>query len=391
MRTIGKEKAGSAPAYLVLEDGTVWPGTAHGAARTTLGEVVFNTSMTGYQEIITDPSYRGQFVLMTYPHIGNVGVNPEDEESARPWLSGLIVREMNERPSSWRSAESLPDYLARHDVPAITGVDTRALTLHIRERGSLKAALSTLPGVSPADLWQQARRWPGLDGRDLVREVTHAAPFTWQEGAGSWQPLADSAGPLRPIPDGRVRIAVLDFGVKRNILRRLAAHGAVLTIFPADTPAGQLLAMHPDGVFLSNGPGDPAGVPYAVATVEQLLASGLPMFGICLGHQIMALALGGRTHKMKFGHHGGNQPVLDLAGGRVQITAQNHSYVVDPAALLPEVEITHSNLNDGSVEGMRLRNRPVFSVQYHPEASPGPHDADYLFAEFIRAIREKKA
>ncbi len=378
-------------AYLVLEDGTVWPGEAHGATATALGEVVFNTSMTGYQEIITDPSYRGQFVLMTYPHIGNVGINPEDEESERPWLSGLIVREMNAQPSNWRSSEPLPDYLARHNVPAISGVDTRALTLHIREKGSLKAALSTLPDVSPHDLWEQARQWPGLGGRDLVKEVTHTTPFTWQEGNGHWQPLADSNGPRRPAPDGHVHIAVYDYGVKRNILRRLADHGAVLTIFPADTPAEQLLEIQPDGVFLSNGPGDPAGVPYAVAAVKRLLESGLPMFGICLGHQILALALGGQTYKMKFGHHGGNHPVEDLQSGRVQITAQNHSYVVDSDTLPPEVEITHRNLNDGSVEGMRLRDRPVFAVQYHPEASPGPHDADYLFEQFIRVVREKRA
>ncbi len=391
METIDKKIAGDSPAYLVLEDGTIWPGEAYGAMRTTFGEIVFNTSMTGYQEIITDPSYRGQFVVMTYPHIGNVGVNPEDEESERPWLSGLIVREMSRQPNNWRSVESLPDYLGRHNVPAISGVDTRALTLHIREKGSLKAALSTLPGVSPPDLWQQARQWSGLDGRDLVREVSHAVPFGWQETSTVWQPLADSHGPLRPAVEGSVRIAVYDFGVKRNILRRLVTHGAALTVFPAATPAEQLLAMHPDGIFLSNGPGDPAGVPYAVTTVQKLLASGLPMFGICLGHQILALALGGRTHKMKFGHHGGNQPVIDLRSGHVQITAQNHSYVVDPAALPPEIEITHRNLNDGSVEGMRLRDRPVFAVQYHPEASPGPHDADYLFEQFIRIIREKKA
>ncbi len=382
------ERKPNATAYLVLEDGTIWSGQAHGAIVTGLGEVVFNTSMTGYQEIITDPSYRGQIVIMTASHIGNVGMNPDDEESERPWLSGLVARAISPVASNWRAKETLSPYLARHGIPAISGVDTRALTLHIREKGAMRAAISTDPNASLVSLRRQVQAWPGLDGRDLVQEVTTVAPYTWQAGSGTWELLADSQG-AHQLPDitDRVHVIVYDFGVKRNILRRLAAHGARLTVVPANTPVEQVLSLRPDGIFLSNGPGDPAALSYAAGAVAELLTHDIPLFGICLGHQILALATGAETYKMKFGHHGGNQPVKDALSGRVQITAQNHSYAVAADSLPPEIKVTHWNLNDGTVEGMQLRNKPVFSVQYHPEASPGPHDADYFFEQFIQAIR----
>ncbi|HEY65908.1 MAG TPA: glutamine-hydrolyzing carbamoyl-phosphate synthase small subunit [Caldilineae bacterium] len=368
---------------LALEDGTIFEGEGFGAQTTVVGEVVFNTSMTGYQEIITDPSYRGQMVAMTVAHVGNVGVNPEDVESARPQVQAFIVRELSPVVSNWRAVESLSDYLARHGIPGLSEVDTRALTRHIRERGAMKAALST--EGAPADtLVRMAREWEGLEGRDVVQEVTCSEPYHWIEGViRQFQPHG-----FHPSEEHPFHVVAYDFGVKWNILRRLADHGCRVTVVPATTPATEVLALSPDGIFLSNGPGDPAGVPYAARAVAELLETGLPMFGICLGHQILGLALGGRTYKLKFGHHGGNQPVRDEATGVVQITAQNHNYAVDPESLDPsQVTITHWNLNDGTVEGMRLKNRPVFSVQYHPEASPGPHDADYLFGQFVELMK----
>jgi carbamoyl-phosphate synthase small subunit len=385
-------------AILVLEDGTVFEGEGFGAQTTVVGEVVFNTSLTGYQEVITDPSYRGQMVCMTLPHVGNTGVNAEDVESDRPQVTAFIVREVSPVVSNWRANETLPDYLARHGIPGISEVDTRALTGLLREKGVMRAALSTDGSCSSEELLAQARAWEGLDGRDLVSEVTCQEAYHWLDTTGpAWTPVpagrnrAEEAGfsthtaqtsPTLP------HVVAFDFGIKHNILRRLASHGLRVTVVPAQTTAEEVLALAPDGIFLSNGPGDPAGVPYAAEAVAALLDSRKPMFGICLGHQIIGLALGAKTYKLKFGHHGSNQPVSDVDATNVQITAQNHNYAVDEATLPQSVEVTHRNLNDGTVEGLRLTDRPVFCVQYHPEASPGPHDADLLFARFAGMIKQ---
>jgi carbamoyl-phosphate synthase small subunit len=381
-------------AILVLENGEIIRGQAFGAATTVVGEVVFNTSLTGYQEVITDPSYRGQMVCMTLPHVGNTGVNAEDVESDRPQITAFIVREVSPVVSNWRANEPLPDYLARHGIPGITEVDTRALTRRIREQGILHAALCTDGSRTAAELLEMARSWEGLDGRDLVREVTCSEPYNWADVTrADWtpvaagEPVAGASGPSAPVATDAPLVVAYDFGVKRNILRRLASHGLRVTVVPAGTPASAVLAMQPDGVFLSNGPGDPVGVPYAAEAVAELLTAGVPTFGICLGHQIIGRALGAETYKLKFGHHGSNQPVSDVDSTNVQITAQNHNYAVDEATLPANVEITHRNLNDGTVEGMRLIDRPVFCVQYHPEASPGPHDADLLFARFAEMVK----
>jgi len=367
---------------LALEDGTVFIGRGFGARATVVGEVVFNTAMTGYQEILTDPSYRGQMVVMTCPHIGNVGVNEEDVESDRPQVAAFIVRALSPAVSNWRAKESLDAYLARHGVPGLQGIDTRALTRLIRTKGAMKGALSTEEGIDPEALVEMARAWEGLEGRDVVREVTCAAPYEWTEGSGRWQPYG-----FHPDPEPRYHVVVYDFGVKRSILRRLVDRGCRVTVVPAYTPANEALRLRPDGILLSNGPGDPAGLPGIVNTVRRLLETGIPMFGICLGHQLIAQAIGARTYKLPFGHHGSNHPVREEATGRVRITAQNHNYAVDPDTLNPrEAIITHINLNDGTVEGLALRDRPVFSVQYHPEANPGPHDADPLFDQWVQRL-----
>ncbi len=381
-------------ATLALEDGVVLHGAGFGAETTVVAEVVFNTSLTGYQEVLTDPSYHGQMTAMTAAHIGNVGVNPADVESARPWVQGFIVREVSPCASNWRATETLPAYLTRHGIPGISEVDVRALTRHLRTRGVMKGALST-DGTSAARLVELARSWPGLDGRDLVREVTCPALHAWEEAS---DPAWEAAPGHAPASDAPL-IVVYDFGVKWNILRRLTRFGCRVVTAPAATPAEEVLALAPDGILLSNGPGDPAALTYAVEATRRLLAAAaprrntacIPLFGICLGHQILGLALGGHTYKLKFGHHGGNQPVKDLMSGRVQITSQNHNYAVEAASLPPQVAVTHWNLNDGTVEGMRLKDRPVFSVQYHPEASPGPHDADGLFLRFLDAVRHPSA
>ncbi|MFN8490545.1 MAG: glutamine-hydrolyzing carbamoyl-phosphate synthase small subunit [Caldilineaceae bacterium] len=382
-------------AILVLADGTTFYGKAFGAATTVVGEVVFNTSLTGYQEVITDPSYRGQMVCMTLPHVGNTGVNAEDLESDKPQITAFIVREVSPVVSNWRANETLPRYLERNGIPGISEIDTRALTRHLREKGVLHAALCTDGSRTAEQLLTLAQTWEGLDGRDLVREVTCQEPYHWVDGTKvEWTPVPAGRGagisqPLPPAPCSLPQVVAYDFGIKHNILRRLTSHGLRVTVVPANTSADEVLALHPDGIFLSNGPGDPAGVPYAAEAVNTLLKTKIPTFGICLGHQIIGLALGGETYKLKFGHHGSNQPVSDVGATNVQITAQNHNYAVNDKSLPANVEITHRNLNDGTVEGLRLTDRPVFSVQYHPEASPGPHDADLLFARFANLVKER--
>jgi len=342
--------------------------------------------MTGYQEILTDPSYRGQGVLFTASHIGNVGINPEDCESDAPQISAVVLRAISPVVSSWRASASLPEYLASHGVPGISGVDTRWLTRKLRDGGTQKSALSTC-GTSPEKLLEMARAWPGLDGRDMVREVTCPEAYTWLGDAGG--------GWVRQAPTAiHSRIVAYDFGIKHNILRHLARFGAQVTVVPADTPAREVLVLRPDGIFLSNGPGDPAGLPYAVETAAALIDSGVPILGICLGHQLIGRALGGETRRLKFGHHGGNHPVQHLASGKTLITAQNHNYCVEAGSLDPaEVEITYKSLNDDSLEGMRLKHKPVISVQFHPEAAPGPHDTHGsgrgtdIFGEFFALVR----
>jgi carbamoyl-phosphate synthase small subunit len=378
-------------ALLALADGALFAGTAFGAATTVVGEVVFNTSLTGYQEVITDPSYRGQMVCMTVPHVGNTGINAEDLESDRPQITAFIVREVSPVVSNWRAHETLPAWLERHAIPGIADVDTRALTRRLRDKGVLHGALCTDGSKSAEELIALARGWQGLDGRDLVREVTCHEPYNWVDGtrvewtpvpSGRWEPPTSAA-----LEADAPLVVAYDFGIKHNILRRLTSHGLRVTVVPAHTTAADVLALNPAGLFLSNGPGDPAGVPYAAQAVQDLLRAGLPTFGICLGHQIIGLALGARTYKLKFGHHGGNQPVSDVDSTNVQITAQNHNYAVDEGTLPANVQVTHRNLNDGTVEGMRLTDAPVFCVQYHPEASPGPHDADLLFARFAETVK----
>ena len=375
----------SDPALLALADGTVFRGRAFGARAEAVGELVFNTSMTGYQEILTDPSYEGQLVAMTYPEIGNVGVNREDVESRRPWVRGFVVREYRPVPSSWRAEESLGDYLARHGIPGIEGLDTRALVRHLRDHGAQEAVLSSVD-LDPARLVAKAKASPGLLGRDLVRTVTCAEPYEWTQGPWRLGRGYATAAECAAARGGRVlRVIAYDFGIKWNLLRGLVGAGCAVRVVPAGTPAADVLAARPDGVFLSNGPGDPDAVAGAPATVAALLGR-VPVFGICLGHQILALALGGRTFKLKFGHHGGNQPVKDLTTGRVEITAQNHGFAVDADSLGGRATVTHVNLNDRTVEGLVVKDAPAFSVQYHPEASPGPHDAHYLFRRFVELM-----
>lgn len=368
-------------AMLALEDGSIFIGEAFGAPGEAVFELVFNTSMTGYQEIITDPSYRGQGVLFTVPHIGNVGINLEDNEAVTPQVEAVVVRSLSPSVSNWRATRDLSGWLAEHGVPGISGVDTRRITRILRERGALKAALSTVIS-DPVELVARARAWPGLDGLDMVKAVTCAEPYAWMGDAGDPWVSATPSGQDTPL------VVLYDFGAKRNIMRHLAAAGLRVQVVPADTPATAVLAWQPAGVMLSNGPGDPAGLPYAVDAVRELIAADLPVFGICLGHQLIGRALGGSTSRLKFGHHSGNHPVQDVRTGAVAITAQNHNYQVDTTSLnLSEVEVTHISLNDGSLEGMRLRGKPVFCVQYHPEAAPGPHDAHGLFDEFMQLIQ----
>ena len=367
------------PALLALADGRVFRGEACGATGEAQGEVVFNTAMTGYQEILTDPSYRGQIVCMTYPLIGNYGINAEDMESRRPWVNGFIVKEACPFPSNWRGRMRLEDYMGEQGLVGIQGIDTRALTRCLRDHGAQDGIISTVE-LDAERLVERARALPGLVGRDLVSEVTVDRPYGWSEGR--WDP---ARGYLPP-PAARWRVVAYDSGIKQNILRQLASLGCAVEVLPARTPAAAVLEKEPDGVFLANGPGDPEGVPYLVESVRELIGR-VPIFGICLGNQILGLAFGGATYKLKFGHHGANHPVRDLLSGRVEITAQNHGIAVDPESVVPfGLEETHVNLNDRTSEGMRHRELPIFSVQYHPEASPGPHDAHYLFHRFVEMM-----
>jgi carbamoyl-phosphate synthase small subunit len=377
-------------AILALEDGTWFRGVSAGADGEARGEVVFNTSMTGYQEVLTDPSYAGQIVTMTAPLIGNYGVAPGDAESQSPHVAGFIVREASPIASNWRAEETLRDYLVRHGIVAIADIDTRALTRVLRSAGVMRGVIAT-GQVDPAELVEKARSIPQMEGADLVKDVTCDSPFEWRDRAalaGEADHAEFGISPQRRA-SRRLRVAAYDFGVKYNILRRLSAYGCDVQVFPATAPASDLLAIQPDGVFLSNGPGDPAALSYAIENVRTLTQSNVPMFGICLGHQIMGLAVGGQTFKLKFGHRGANHPVKELRSGKVEITSQNHGFAVDPHSLPSDTTVTHLNLYDGTVEGFRHTTKPFFSVQYHPEASPGPHDADYLFQQFLESMEKK--
>jgi len=377
----------TAPAVLALEDGTVFRGVAIGADGTATGEVVFNTAMTGYQEILTDPSYSRQIVTLTYPHIGNTGANPEDLESNSIHAAGLVVRDLPLLHSNWRATESLPDFLRRGGIVAIADIDTRQLTRILREKGAQAGCIAAGDAASRPDLAvAAAKRFPGLKGMDLAKVVTTKRAFQWNEGT-NW---ALEQGPKRR-PGQRLHVVAYDFGIKRNILRLLADHGCRMTVVPAQTPAEEVLALQPDGVFLSNGPGDPEPCDYAIAASRQFLADGVPLFGICLGHQLLGLATGARTAKMKFGHHGANHPVLELDTGRVFISSQNHGFAVDEATLPANVRATHRSLFDGSLQGIACTDRPAFSVQGHPEASPGPRDLAPLFSQFVESMLRKGA
>jgi carbamoyl-phosphate synthase small subunit len=370
-------------AWLVLADGTTFEGVPFGARGVTTGEAVFTTPMTGYQEVLTDPSFHGQLVAMTAPEIGNVGVNRDDGESVggAPHVAGFIVRDASPIASNWRSEETLDAYLARHGIVGIAEIDTRKLTRHLRDHGSQNAAIGT---EQPESLLRRARAAPDMNGLDLVRAVTPARPYVWTEGRGTWVTGRSRAA------EAEHDVVVLDFGIKRNILRCLVDHGCRLTVVPASTSASEILALRPDGVFLSNGPGDPAPVTYAVETIRALLGKA-PVFGICLGHQLLGLALGAKTYKLKFGHRGANQPVKDLATGRIEITTQNHGFCIDLATLPPGVRSTHVHLNDDTSEGLAVPDLRAFSVQYHPEAAAGPHDALYMFERFRETMRTSAA
>ncbi len=371
-------------AILALEDGTFFRGAAAGAEGEARGEVVFNTSMTGYQEVLTDPSYAGQIVTMTCPEIGNYGVSTEDTESRGPQVAGFIIRDESPVASNWRSEMTLRDYLVANHIVAISDIDTRALTRQLRSGGVMRGVIATGSALDVNTLVARANAIPPMEGSDLVRGVTAEQAFDWP------QEDPDEFGvPLERRATRRMKIAAYDFGMKWNILRRLSAHGCDVRVYPASTPASELLATRPDGVFLSNGPGDPAPLTYAIDNAKALVASKVPIFGICLGHQILGLAMGGTTFKLKFGHRGANHPVKKLATGKIEITSQNHGFAVDPQSLPSDVEVTHLNLYDGTVEGLRHKTHPVFCVQYHPEASPGPHDADYLFDDFLELIETR--
>lgn len=377
--------ANAKPAILVLADGTTYRGWSFGATGTTIGEVVFNTGMTGYQEVLTDPSYRGQMIVFTYPEIGNTGVNIEDEESSHPQVRGAIARNVCDRPSNWRSTSSLTDYLKKHNIPGIYGIDTRALTRKIRVLGAMNGGIST--ELDETDLLELVQTAPTMAGLNLVKEVTTKDVYEWSDpttNVWEFKPVSE------PIVEKQLTVVALDFGIKRNILRRLASYGCRVIVVPASMPAEEIMKYNPDGIFLSNGPGDPAANIEGIETTKALLTCQKPVFGICMGHQILGLSLGAQTYKLKFGHRGLNQPA-GLAQ-QVEITSQNHSFALDPDSLPDaDVEITHLNLNDRTVAGLKHKTLPMFSVQYHPEASPGPHDADYLFEQFVTSMRSSRA
>ena len=375
-------------ALLALEDGRTFEGESFGATGSCVGEVCFNTSMTGYQEVLTDPSYRGQIVAMTYPLIGNYGTNDSDAESRSPHVRGFVIEELSEVASNWRSQASLEEYLRKWNIPGVQGIDTRALTRHLRTLGAMKACLTT-EEIPETEAVRRAVEGEGVIGMDYVREVTAPQAYQWDPQDELSAPWATASGRKIALPPIRHRIVAYDYGIKENILRRLRQNGFAVTVVPATATAEEVLKMKPDGVFLSNGPGDPSVLDYAHEAVRGLMGR-TPIFGICLGHQMLGHAFGGRTFKLKFGHRGGNQPVKDLRTGKVAITSQNHGFAVDAESLPNEVEVTHINLNDGTVEGMRHRELPIFSVQYHPEAAPGPHDAGYFFAEFARLIESEQ-
>ena len=363
-------------AVLILEDGTLFSGRSVGSRGESVGEVVFNTAMTGYQEILTDPSYAHQFVTLTCPHIGNVGVNADDDESRRVYAAGLVIRDLPLTLSNFRAEESLPVFLCRQGIVAISDIDTRKLTRLLRDRGAMNGCLQA-GMIDPETALEKARAFPGLKGMDLAREVTTKTPYAWHEGV--WR----LEGRKGLAPATRCRVVAYDFGIKHNILRLLAEHGCEIQVVPAETTGAEVLALRPDGVFLSNGPGDPEPCGYAIQAIREILAVGIPIFGICLGHQLLALAAGARTLKMKFGHHGANHPVMDLESGQVLITSQNHGFTVDSNGLPDTVRVTHRSLFDGSIQGIELLNAPAFSFQGHPEASPGPHDIQALFERFV--------
>jgi len=371
-------------AFIALEDGSIWYGHSFGANKDQLGEVVFNTGMTGYQEILTDPSYNGQIVLMTYPEIGNYGINSSDVESRSVFANGFLIQNLNQ-PQSWRSELSLQEYLQKYEIPALEGIETRALTLKLRECGTMKAFISVSGKISEEQAVQKAKKWAGLDGQDYATKVTCPEIFVWDESGEQTK----TWGIAEKLPKTDLNIIAYDFGIKWNILRRLRLHGMKITVVPAKTPASDILAMNPDGVFLSNGPADPAAVKYAIDNIKQLIGK-LPLMGICLGHQLLGLALGAKTKRLKFGHHGCNHPVKDLKTGKVEITSQNHNYMLDENSMNENIIITHINLNDNTVEGIRHATAPAFSVQYHPEAAPGPHDPEYLFQRFRKMILDTK-
>ena len=373
------------PAHLVLADGTTYKGWSFGAKTTAIGEVVFNTAMTGYQEVMTDPSYYGQIVTFTYPELGNTGVNPDDEESLYPQIRGAIARNLSRRPSNWRSTQSLTDYLKDHKIPGIYGIDTRALTRKIRSSGAMNGAISS-EVLDPGELLQQVRSAPSMAGLNLVQEVTTKDVYEWSDPTHSNWEFRPTDGAIATEP---LTVVAIDFGIKRNILRRLASYGCRVIVVPLNTSPEEIFKYNPDGIFLSNGPGDPAAVSEGVAITKELLKRQQPVFGICMGHQILGLSLGASTYKLKFGHRGLNQPCG--LQQQIEITSQNHGFSIDPDSLDGDVEITHLNLNDRTVAGLRHKTLPFFSVQYHPEASPGPHDADYLFQQFVQdMIKHKK-
>lgn len=377
-------------ALLALEDGRVFRGEAFGYSGTSTGEICFNTSMTGYQEVLTDPSYRGQIVAMTYPLIGNYGIIPEDAESAAPHVRGFVIGELSPIASNWRSRQSLPDYFKEHEILGIEGIDTRALTKHLRSRGAMRACLSS--ELSEQEAIEAALAAPSMEGADFVTEVTTPRPYQWKAESREWtvpNPSVGQEGNYVELGPTKYRIVAYDFGIKFNILRRLRQAGFEVEVVGAHTSADDVLAMNPDGIFLSNGPGDPAALGDIHQEIQKLIGR-KPIFGICLGNQVLSHAFGGKTFKLKFGHRGGNQPVKDLRSGRISITSQNHGFATDPDSLPPEIEVTHINLNDQTVEGIRSTKDPVFSVQYHPEAAPGPHDASYFFREFAELIEQTR-